>query len=117
MKKLLILLLAGVMVAAISVPPASARDGGWHGGGTWGVRHGFHAGGGCFGCGFVGGLVLGGVLGGVLAAPYYAPAPVYAAPAPYCYTQPGHWSQVLYTGNGGYATYQNVWVPPQTVCR
>ncbi len=110
MKKFLIVLLASVMVAAVSVPPASARD--WH-------RHGgfHHRGGGCVGCAFVGGLVLGGVLGGVLAAPYYAPPPpVYVAPPPYCTRRPGYWSQVPYTTYGGYTTYQNVWVPPQTVC-
>ncbi len=62
-------------------------------------------------------VVLGGVLGGALAAPYYAPPPFYVAPQPYCYTQPGYWSQVPAYGYGGYTTYQNVWVPPQTVCR
>ncbi len=84
--------------------------------GGWGHRHHFHHRG-CVGCGFVGGLVLGGVLGGALAAPYYAPPPFYVAPQPYCYTQPGYWSQVPAYGYGGYTTYQNVWVPPQTVCR
>jgi len=119
MKKLLIPLLAIVLVAAVSVPPASAawgRDGGGRGG--WGERHEFHGRGGCVGCGFLGGLVVGGILGGVLAAPYYAPPPVYAAPPPpTCYTQPGYWSRVPNTGSGGYTTYQNVWVPPQTVCQ
>lgn len=120
MRKLLVPLLAIVLVAAVSVPPASAAPWGHGGRGDWGERHEFHGGRGCFGCAFVGGLVLGGVLGGVLAAPYYAapPAPpAYAPPPPTCYTQPGYWSQVPYAGPGGYTTYQNVWVPPQTVCQ
>ena len=117
MKKLLIILLAIVMVAAVSVPPASARDHGWHGRGGWGERHEFHRGGGCFGCGFGFGFFSGAILGGALAAPYYAPPPVYVAPPPpTCYTQPGYWQQVPYS-NGYYTQYQTVWVPPQTVCR
>ncbi len=126
MKKLLSALLAIVLVAAVSVPTASARGGrGFHGG-----RH-FRGGHGCFGCGFGFGFFTGAVLGGVLAAPYYyrpypyyyppypyygAP-PVYGAPQPYCYTQPGYWQQVPMSSSGGYTTYQNVWVPQQTVCR
>ncbi len=121
MKKFLIVLLAIVMVAGVSVPTASAKDHGWHHGwhgrGDWGHRHEFHRDGGCVGCGFFGGLVLGGVLGGALAAPYYAPPPVYVVPQPYCYTRPAYWSQVPYTSYGGYTTYQNVWVSPQTVCQ
>ena len=119
MRKLLIVLLALGIVAAVAVSPASA-DQGWHGRGGWGVRHEVHRGGGCVGCGFVGGLFLGGALGAALAAPYFyaPPAPVYVGPPPpACYTQPGYWSQVPYTSYGGYTTYQNVWVPPQTVCR
>ncbi len=107
MKKLLIVLLAIVMVAAVSVPTASA-DRGWH-----------HRGGGCFGCGFGLGFFSGAVVGGALAAPYYYPPPpvyVYTPPPPRCFTQPGYWSQVPYTGYNGYTTYQSVWVPPQTVC-
>src|SRR3989304_4664865 len=134
MKKLLSILLALGMVAAVAVSPASA-DRGWHGRGGGGVRHEVHrgggcvgcgfvggpppGGGGCVGCGFVGGLLLGGALGAAMAAPYYyaPPAPVYVAPPPpACYTQRGYWSQVPYTSYGGYTTYQNVWVPPQTVC-
>ncbi len=118
MKKFLSVLLAIVVVAAVSVPTASA-DPGWYGRGNW-VRHErFHRGGGCVGCEFVGGLILGGILGGVLAAPYYAaqPAPVYATPPPpACYTQAGYWQQVPYQ-DGPYTAYQNVWVPAQTVCR
>ncbi len=119
MKKFLIPLLALVLVTAAAVPPASAAWGrGWSGQGGSGERHDFHGGGGCVGCGFLGGLILGGILGQVLAAPYYAPPPVYAAPSPpNCYTQPGYWSQVPVAGPGGYIAYQNVWVPPQTVCR
>ncbi len=104
MNKLLIVLLAIVMVAAVSVPTASA-DRGWH-----------HRGGGCFGCGFGLGFFSGAVVGGALAAPYYAPPPVYVVPRPSCYTQPGHWSVLPYTSYNGYTTYQNVWVPPQTIC-
>ncbi len=109
MKNFLSILLATVLVAAVAVPTASARD--------WGERHEFHRGGGCVACGFIGGLALGGILGGALAAPYYAapPAPVYLTP-PSCYTRPGYWSQVPAYGYGGYTTYQNVWVPQQTVC-
>ncbi len=115
MKRLLIPFLAIVLVAAVAVPPASAQwGGGWHGRGGPAPRHEFHRGGGCVGCGFLGGLIL----GGVLAAPYYAPPPVYAAPPPpTCYTQPGYWSQVATTGPGGFTTYQNVWVPAQTICQ
>jgi hypothetical protein len=118
MKKFLIPLLAILLVTGVSVSSASAAWGpGWHGRG--GERQEFHDRGGCIGCAFVGGLVLGGVLGGVLAAPYLAapPPPAYLTPAPACYTQPGYWSQVPYTGAGGYTMYQNVWVPPQTVCQ
>lgn len=114
MKKLLSVLLATVLLAAVSVPTASA-DRGWHREG----RNEFHRGGECFGCAFVGGLILGGVLGGVLAAPHYAapPPPVYVAPPqPTCYTQGGYWQQVPYQ-NGPYTAYQNVWVPAQTVCQ
>ncbi len=121
MKKLLVPLLAIVLLAGLSVPTAQAAEGrGWHGRGGWGERHEFHGGDGCVACGFLGGLVVGGILGGVLAAPYYAapPAPVYTPPPPTCYTQPGHWEQLpAYTGPYGYTTYQNVWVPPRTVCQ
>jgi hypothetical protein len=118
MKKFVIPLLALVLVA-VAVPPASAAWGrGSSGPGGWGERHETHRGGGCVGCGFLGGLILGGILGGVLAAPYYGPPPVYAVPPPpTCYIQPGYWSLVPVAGPGGYVTYQNVWVPPQTVCR
>jgi hypothetical protein len=116
MKKLLVLLLAVVLVVAVSAPPASA-DGAriWQGRGGWGGEHMYH-GGGCVGCGFLGGLLLGGILGGVLAAPYVAPPPV-SAPEPTCYVQPGYWAQVPYARPDGYTMYRNVWVPPQTVCR
>jgi hypothetical protein len=116
-RKLLVVLLAIVMLAAVSVPTASAWDGGRHGRNAWGHRPVFHhRGGGCVGCAFVGGLVLGGVLGGVLAAPYYTPPPVFVAAPPYCRTRPGFWSRVPYSTYGGYISYQSVWVPPQTVC-
>jgi len=119
MKKFLIPLLAILLVAGVSVSPASAAP--WDRGdrGGWREHHEFHGGPGCVGCAFVGGLVLGGVLGGVLAAPYLAapPPPVYSPPPPACYTQPGYWSQAPYTGPGGYTMYQNVWVPPRTVCQ
>jgi hypothetical protein len=119
MKKLLVSLLAIVLVTGVSLPTASAAWGGWHGREGWGERHDSHRGGGCVGCAILGGLVLGGILGGALAAPYYsAPPPVYAPPPPTCYTQPGHWEQVpAYTAPNGYTTYQNVWVPAQTVCQ
>ncbi len=119
MKRLLIPVLAILLVAAVSVPTASARGG--HGR----FHGGWHRGGGCFGCGFGLGFFSGAVLGGALAAPYYyyppypyyvAP-PAYAPPQPYCYTQPGYWQQVPMSSDGGYTTYQNVWVPQQAVCR
>ncbi len=118
MKKLLAPLLALVLVAGVSVPTASAAWGGrWHGRGGWGERHDFHRDRGCVACGVIGGLILGGIIGGALAAPHYAsPPPVYAPPPPACYTQPGYWSQVPYAGPDGYTVYQNVWVPPRTVC-
>ena len=122
MKKFLGLLLAIVLVVAVSVPTASAWGGrGFHGGGR------FQGGRGCFGCGFGFGFFSGAVLGGAWAAPSYAPypypyyyygaPPVYAPPQPYCSTQPGYWQQVPLASSGGFTTYQNVWVPEQTVCR
>ena len=114
MKKLLSALLAVALVAALSAAPASA-DPGW-GGRGWGHRHEFHGGGGFF-PGYAFGAVTGLLLGGALFPPRYA-APVYVTPLPpACYTQPGYWSQAPVPGPGGYTTYQNVWVPPQTVCR
>lgn len=118
MKKILIPLLVIVLVAAASLPPASA-DGGhnWRGRGGRVERHEYR-GGGCVGCALFGGLVLGGIIGGLLAAPHYAaPAPVYAPPPPTCYTQSGYWTQVPYVSSPEYTTYRNVWVPPQTVCQ
>ncbi len=107
MKRVSIPLLAIMLVTAVIVPPANAQWGrGWHGRGGSGERHEFHRGGGCVGCGFLGGLIL----GGVLAAPYYAPPPTR-------YTQPGYWPQIPYTSPGGYTTFQNVWVPSQTICQ
>jgi hypothetical protein len=128
MKKLLIVLLAIVMVGAVSVPMAAAAGGhGFRGGGHF--RGGFHGGfrgHGCFGCGFGFGFFSGVALGGLWAAPYYyypppyyyyPPAATYSAPQSSCYTQPGYWSQAPMNQNGGFTTYQNVWVPAQTVCR
>lgn len=119
MKKFLIPLLVFVLVAVASVPPASADGGrGWRGRGGRAERHVYRGGGECVGCALVGGLVLGGILGGLLAAPIYAaPPPVYAPPPPTCYSQPGYWTQVPYYNSPWYTTYQNVWVPPRTVCR
>jgi hypothetical protein len=119
MKRFLILLLAIVLVAVVSVPPAGAAGGrGWGDRGGRGEWHEIRGGGGCVGCALLGGLVLGGILGGVLATPHYAaPPPVYAPPPPTCYTQPGYWAQVPYTSSGWFTTYQNVWVPPRTVCQ
>ena len=132
MRKVLSALLAIVLVAAVFVPAASARGGrGFHSGGRFhgGHAHGggrFHGGHGCFGCGFGFGFFSGAVLGGALAAPYYyrpypypyyvAP-PVYTAPQPYCSTQQGYWQQVPMSSDAGFTTFQNVWVPQQTVCR
>ncbi len=122
MKKLLPVLLAVVLVMTVFVPTASA----WRRGG-------------CFGCGFGFGFFTGAVVGTALAAPFYyypryypyyyyppypyypaypsyvAP-PAYAAPQPSCYSQQGYWQQAP-VSSGGFTTYQNVWVPPQTVCR
>ena len=119
MKKFLSVLLVVMLVAVVAVPTASARDGrAFHGGRDFQHGHG------CFGCGFGLGVFSGAVIGGALAAPYYyAPypyyvaPPAYPAPQPYCYTQPGSWQQVPVSTAGGYTTYQNVWVPEQTVCR
>ncbi len=119
MKKLLSVLLAVMLMAAVSVPTASAWEGGRHGRGGWGERHEFHGGGGGLFPGYAFGAITGLLLGGALTAPYYvAPPPaVYVAPPPpTCYTRPGFWSQVPYS-NGYYTTYRNVWVPPQTVCQ
>lgn len=124
MKKFLGALLAMMLVAAVAVPTATAGgDRPFHRG-----RH-FHHGHGCYGCGFGLGFFSGAVVGGALAGPYYyhpyyyAPyptyvaPPVYVAPPPSCATQPGYWQQVPLSDSGGYTTYQNVWVPGQTVCR
>ncbi len=117
MKKLSVLLLAFVLVAAVSAPPVSA-DGGriWQGRGGWGEQHAYRGDDGCVGCGVLGGLILGGILGGVLAAPYAAPPPVYAPP-PTCYAQPGYWARVPCPRPDGYTAYRNAWVPPRTACR
>lgn len=124
MKKLLSALLALLLVAAVSVPTAIA--GGGHP--FHGRRH-FHRGHGCYGCGFGFGFFPGAVVGGAVVGPYYyapyyyAPypsyvvPPVYAPPQPSCSTQPGYWQQVPLSDSGGYSTYQNLWVPEQTVCR
>lgn len=111
MRKLAVIVMTVLLVVGIAAPaPALARGGFWPG----------------FGVGAFTGLIL----GGALAAPYYyhpyyyapyyyAPPPpaYYYAPTPACYTQPGYWQQVPYTRDGGFTTYQNVWVSPQTVCR
>jgi len=111
MKKLVVVLVAVLLVAGLAAPtPALAWWGFWPG----------------FGVGAFTGLVL----GGALAAPfyyhpypyapyYYAPRPpaYYAAPQPSCYTQSGYWSQAPVHQANGFTTYQNVWVPPQEVCR
>jgi hypothetical protein len=123
MKKVLGVLLAIVLVTAVLVPTADAwRGGGHHGGG-------FRGGHGCFGCGFGLGFFSGAVLAGPYYnspynSPYYSPPypyygapPAYAAPEPSCYTQPGYWQQVPMSSSGGFTTYQNVWVPQQSVCR
>ncbi len=123
MKKVLVILVAVLLVVGIVAPPAAlAWDRGWHGGyrghgGHW--RHGGYGGHGGFWPGYAFGAFTGLVLGGALAAPYYAAPPpyFYAPPPPSCYTQGGYWTQVPYISYGGYTTYQNVWVPAQTVCR
>ena len=119
MKKLLIPILVVALVAVVSVPQADADGGrGWGSRGGRVERHEYRGGGGCVGCALVGGLVLGGIIGGLLAAPHYAaPAPVYTPPPPTCYTKPGYWTQVPYSRTPGFTTYQNVWVPPQTICQ
>ena len=109
-KSLAITLVSTLLLTLVTVAPAMAE-----GRGEWGARHEFHHG--CVGCGFLGGLVLGGVLGGALAAPYVAPPPVYAAPPPACYTQPGYWGRAPYVRPDGYTDYRDVWVPPQTMCQ
>jgi hypothetical protein len=118
MKRFAIPLLALLLVAAISVPPASADLGrGGHRQWGGGDRREFHQGGGCPGCQFFGGLLLGGILGGALIAPYAGPPAVYAPPPPTCYTRPGYWAQVPYSRPDGYTIYQNAWVPAQTICQ
>ncbi len=89
MKKLLIVLLAILMVAGVSVPTASAYHAWWH----WPPFTPDY--------------------------PPYPPPParyVYVPP-PSCYTQPGYWTQVPYTNEFGFTSYQSVWVPARTVCR
>ena len=63
------------------------------------------------------GALLGAGIGAAAGVIYDATRPVYVAPQPSCYAQPGYWSQVPAYGYGGYPMYQNVWVPPRTVCR
>ena len=115
MRKILaITLVSALLLAVVSVFPASAAGGrGWEGRG--GRPHDVR--GGCIGCGFLGGLLVGGIVGGVLAAPYAGPPPIYSPPPPTCYTQRGYWGRVPYVRPDGYAIYRNVWVPPQTVCQ
>jgi len=100
MKKLVVVLVAGLLVAGLAAPnPALAWWGFWPG----------------FGVGALTGLVL----GGALVAPfYYYPyaSYYYAAPQPFCYAQPGYWSQAAMHQDNGFTTHQNVWAPPQQVC-
>ncbi len=117
MKKWLISLMALVLILIVSSPPVSAAPGrSWDRRGREGF-HEFHGRESCVACGVVGGLVLGGIVGGLIAHAYAAPPPVVAAPAPACYTQPGYWGQAPVTRPDGYTSYQQVWVPPQTVCQ
>ena len=108
MKRRWVLALAFAVASAVPVLPAQAYRGDYH------HEHGDRDRG-CVGCGFVGGLVVGGILGSLLGAPYAVPPPVYDPP-PACYMRPGYWSQVPVVRPDGFTTYQNVWVPPQSLC-
>ncbi len=69
-RKTMVPVIVALIAMSLAFPAASFARGGWHGG--W---HG----GGWYGVGaFAGGLLL----GAALAGPWYAPAPVYAYPAP-----------------------------------
>ncbi len=123
MKKFLVVLMAVLLVTGVTAPALAGGGHGSHGGGR---SHGGHGG---FWPGYGWGFFSGAILGGALAAPYYyapyyapyyyAPPPPanYYAPQPSCSTQPGYWQQAPLTSSGGFTTYQNVWAPPQTVCR
>jgi hypothetical protein len=68
-----------------------------------------YAGGGDVAAGLIGGLAAGTIIGAAVARPrYYAPPPVYVAPAPYCY-----WTR----GEPVWDGYRGVWIyPPVRVC-
>jgi hypothetical protein len=62
------------------------------------------AGGGDVAAGIIGGLAAGTIIGAAVAGPrYYAPPPVYLAPAPYCY-----WTR----GEPVWDGYRGVWTYP-----
>jgi hypothetical protein len=62
------------------------------------------AGGGDVAAGIIGGLAAGTIIGAAVAGPrYYAPPPVYVAPAPYCY-----WTR----GEPVWDGYRGVWTYP-----
>lgn len=72
---LAVLAIAGTLAASMSDAQAQRRRGG------------------AVAAGVIGGLAAGAIIGGALAGrpayadPYYAPAPVYVAPAPRCWTE------------------------------
>jgi hypothetical protein len=124
-RKILSLVLVGVLSLALAAPVSAGGFRGGHGG--------FHHGGCCWGGAFFGGLFL----GSVLAAPYYAypyyaypypsypvyPGPVYAPAPPYqpqtqVYVAPSVQREACYVGgcyhlqgDGVTVAYQWVWVP------
>ena len=124
MKRVIAVMLAGVLSLGLGAVPAAAHSGG-HGGGHGGGGGGHHGGGGSHhgGHGHHGGVGIGVFPGFVWAAPYYAPPvyvpfPVYPEPpGPSCYAQPGYWTQVPLAQEGGFTTYQWQWVPDQMLCR
>jgi len=109
MRKLLPVLLAVVLLG--TVPALSPALAGGHGGSHSG-HGGSHPGHGHIHPGFGVGVLV----GPAYVYPYLGP--VYVEPLPpTCYTTQGYWAQVPVTPAYGFPTYQNVWVPPQTVCQ
>ena len=133
-RKILAVVLVGILSLALAAPASAGRGGGGGGGSHGGSHHGFRHGGGfhrcCFGPGFVGGVFLGSALAYPFYSypyyyPYYYPYP-YAYPA---YSEPVYQQQQLTAapsiqrevcyvggcyhlqGDGVTVAYQWIWVP------
>jgi hypothetical protein len=127
MKRLLVVLLVTAVAMAAGAPAADARNGAHsrppssqHRSHSHSHSHRGHGFGWGFGFGFLSGTFLGAPFyaPSYYAPPLYAPPPAYYGPPPAsCYAADGYWTSVPLSTDGGFTTYQQVWVPPQTICR